>query len=324
MGQILECSFNIFNEGRKYTGNHRKYMLENARQIAVMESTQERIRLREALGYYGHGRRILAGKMNLGEVEAVKLPDGSSVIVSNIPSNVTTKLVVEDDGTVRHAQEILTTETGMIVEGLHQSKVGGFSWACPGSDGGAARTTRLSGFAGFDYVLNPGFAYNRGYILESANDFDKQAILESIAAVVQDDAKAEGLLAGWQADAHFVALEFEDKLAQAELYETALLEKLTGREKDILELDRKLQLAVQAQQAETVRLKQICDFIVESAPFFIPEDVKHAMMEGSFHKVVDIFEAAERVDFSQYPIPGHAAKPPQKSGVKADPVGWEV
>lgn len=47
--------------------------------------------------------------MNLGEVEAVKLPDGGAAIVSNIPSNVPTAFDVAEDGTVTHTQEILNT-----------------------------------------------------------------------------------------------------------------------------------------------------------------------------------------------------------------------
>ena len=51
--------------------------------------------------------------------------------------------------------------TGKAVEAIarqpemHASRVGGFSWACPGVDGGRGKPTRLSGFSGFDYVLMP-------------------------------------------------------------------------------------------------------------------------------------------------------------------------
>lgn len=323
MGQILECNFNIFNEGRKYTGNHRKYILENALGIASNEATREKIKLREAFGYYGHGRRILARKMRLQEVEAVKMPDGSSIIVSNIPSNITTNLVIEDDGTVKHTQEILATETGQIVESLHHSKVGGFSWACPGADGGSVRATQLSGFEGFDYVLNPGFALNRGYVLESADSFDRDVILESIATIVSDDKKAEQLLAGWQADSYFKAMELEERLEQAEIYEAALLDRITGKEREFDGLSKQLQSAIEAQEAEKGKVQQICNFIVESAPFFIPENVQHALMELQFDKVVGIFEAAKRVDFGQYPIIGNQPKKVEKEGRYGND-GWDL
>ena len=224
--QRLNCSFSLLDEGRQYTGNHRKYIIENAREICNSPATKEKIRLREALGFYGHGRRILAGKMNIGEVEAVTLPDGGKAIVSNIPSNVTVAFDVSPEGVVSHSQEVLDTETGKSVSTLHASRVGGFSWACPGVDGGRGKPTRLSGFSGFDYLLNPGFSSNRGYILEGAADTagQEQMILECLAATVKDDRKAQEYLAGWELDtqARLAALEdaiFESTARQAELTE---------------------------------------------------------------------------------------------------------
>jgi hypothetical protein len=323
---IVECSFNLFNEGREYTGNHRKYILENAQKICRAPATAERIKLREALGYYGHGRRILAKKMNLSEVEAVEMPDGSKVIVSNVPSNVTTEFVVESDGTVRHKQEILDTETGRIVAELNKSRVGGFSWACPGNDGGALGATRLTGFSGFDYVLSPGFAMNRGYVLESAVDQDQ--ILESItAATGMDDKRAEDMLRGWVASSHFRACELEERLETAELYESALLDKLTGKEVELKDLSREKQIAAEQLEAERKHRKQLVDFIVESSPFFIPEDVQHAMMENDFDRAQGIFESAKRVDFGQFPLK-HGDKNPEVDGnlprYGSPSAGWDV
>ncbi len=318
MSNIIECTFNLFHEGREYTGNHRKYILDNAMKICGSPATKERIKLREALGYYGHGRRILAGKMNLQEVEAVKLPDGSSVIVSNIPSNVTTAFSIAQDGTVTHSQEILDTETGRVVAELHKSRVGGFSWACPGNDGGAIGATRLTGFSGFDYVLNPGFALNRGYVLESVN---QDQILESItAATGMDDKHAEDLLRGWVASSHFRACELEDKLDAAERFEVALMDKLTEKEVELADLSREKQLAIQAATEEKEYRKKLLNFIVESAPFFIPEAVQHAMMENDFTRAQQIFESAKRVDFGQFPLnKNDKVKPAQN-----EKVGWEL
>ena len=160
----IKCSFSLLDEGRKYTGNHRKYVIENAREICYAPETREKIKLREALGYYGHGGRQIAGRMDLSEVQAVTLPGGTEQVITNIPSNVTVQFDIDKDGTVTHSQDVLDSDTGRIVQGLNKSHVGGFSWACPGEDGGATGKTKLTGFSGFDYVLNPGFAYNRGYV----------------------------------------------------------------------------------------------------------------------------------------------------------------
>ncbi len=317
--ESVKCSFNIFHEGRKYTGNHRKYVLENARQTCNSPAIQEKIKLREATGYYGHGRRILAGRMELQEVELVKMPDGSSVLISNVPSNTTTSLSVDDQGTVVHTQDILETNTGKIVSNLNKSRIGGFSWACPGNDGADKGVSTLSGFAGMDYVLNPGFAVNRGYVLESVDGLDQTAtrdmILESIVAagLQDDDNQAEALLQGWMSDAHFMAGQMQQQLGNAEsllaeagLFETAITNKLAGKEKDITDLEGSLQAALLATKTKEARYVQLVNFITESVPFVIPEDAMSDMMEGDFYKAQQIFESARMVDFGMYPIPGNA------------------
>jgi hypothetical protein len=328
----VECQFNIFNEGREYTGNHRSYVLENAKNICTAPATKEKIKLREALGYYGHGRRILAKKMDLGEVEAIIMPDGSKMVVSNIPSNVTTAFSVGDDGTVIHSQEILDTETGRIVAELNKSKVGGFSWACPGRDDGAVGATRLTGFAGFDYVLNPGFAMNRGYVLESAGEdaVDRDAILESLVMSTEMDSKViESLFDGWSAQAQLRAIELESRLEDAEIYETAMLVKMADREVEFSDLDENHKTAVLALEKEKADRKALIDFVIESSPFFIPENIQHAMMENDIDTARPIFESAKKVDFGQLPIGDNPATfkkieiNPRPEVVKTE-AGWNL
>ena len=137
----IECSFSLLDSGRKYSGQHRKYLIENAREICYSPTVRERIKMREALGYYGHGRRVLCGRMDIQEVDVVTLPDGSQAMVSNVPSNVTVQFDISKDGLVSPTQEILNTATGKIVAALHASRGGGYSWACPGEAGRSARAT---------------------------------------------------------------------------------------------------------------------------------------------------------------------------------------
>lgn len=289
----ISCSFSLLDEGRTYTGHHRKYLISNAREICYSPAVREKIKLREALGFYGHGRRILAGRMNLGEVEAIKLPDGGSAIVSNIPSNVTTAFEVAEDGTITHTQEILNTETGKIVTGLHGSRVGGFSWACPGTDGGKGAVSRLSGFAGFDYVLSPGFAHNRGYILESAQGME--AILESVAATLNDQARAEQYVRGWMQDFQTRAAQLEDQLFESEAHQAALT-----KAKADAEAARDDALAEKT--ALEGNIKDILETLREALPVFIPDDAMHAMLNGDFNRAKVLFESAAHIDFGQYPI----------------------
>lgn len=307
----ITCSFSLLNEGRKYTGNHRKYLIENAREICYNPVTREKINLREAYGYYGHGRRIIAGKMNIGEVEAITLPDGSSAIISNIPSNLTIDFDVTDDGQVNHTQEILDTETGKIVASLHNSKVGGFSWACPGVDAGAKGVSHLSGFSGFDYVLNPGFAHNRGYILESADSSAQQMILESVSAVLHDDAKAEKLVRGWTQDYYTRITQLEDQIFRLEAQSADLAAEHKSMRSLITEAHNAKEKSEKAQDTLKTNIMGILEALKDSLPVFIPDDAMHAMMNGDFERAKTIFEKASKIDLSQLPIssPLNEAKP---------------
>ncbi|MBQ7609084.1 MAG: hypothetical protein IJU76_14135 [Desulfovibrionaceae bacterium] len=304
--QTIECRFSLLNEGRKYSGNHRKYVIENAQEICYSDPTKEKIRLREAFGYYGHGRRILSGKMDLGEVDVITLPDGTKAMVSNIPSNLTTKFDVASDGTVTHTQEILNTETGKIVSSLHGSRVGGFSWACPGTDGGRKTASKLTGFAGFDYVLNPGFSANRGYVLESAQG---DMLLESVAAVVGDDKKAEQLVAGWKMgelsripELEEAVFESEDRYFRIAGEKTDLQQKLTEAVMESARLKDDLEKTKSTLEG-TIRL------LAEDLPFFIPEDVQHAMLEGDFKRAHVLFESAKHLDYTSLPLSGARFNP---------------
>jgi len=258
------------------------------------------------------------------------MPDGSKMVVSNIPSNVTTAFTIGDDGTVIHTQEILDTETGQIVAGLNKSKVGGFSWACPGRDGGAIGATRLTGFAGFDYVLNPGFAMNRGYVLESAGDepVDRDLILESLVESTKMDAKVvESLFDGWSAQVQLRAIELEGRLEDAEMYESAVQAKMTDREVQFNNLDENHKAVVLALKKEKEDRIALIDFVVKTSPFFIPEAVQHAMMENDFDTARPIFESAKKVDFGQLPLgdnaPSKKEAEPNRQPSTAK-VGWDL
>lgn len=301
----ITCAFSLFDEGRKYSGNHRRYLVENAREICYSPATREKIKLREALGFYGHGRRILSGKVAIQEVEIATLPDGTQAIISNIPSNVTTAFDVADDGTVTHSQEILDTEPGRIVSGLHTSKIGGFSWACKGQDPDRARSpngaTRLSGFSGFDYVLTPGFSANRGYILESAAGTE-QHILESIAATVGSDERARQYVAGWNLDHLSRIQELEDAIFESESREAELFSSLHQHEKALADAVLEKEKALFESAKTRGHYQELLKALTESFPFFIPENIMHDMLEGDFSRAKHIFESATHLDFTQFPL----------------------
>lgn len=297
MGQIIECGFSLLDNERKYTGTHRKYVISNARDICYAPKTREMIEKREALGFYGHMGRVLCGRPSLQvqELDVITLPNGTQAMVSHIPSNVTVSFDVDVDGTVRHKQEILDTETGKIVSGLHASRVGGFSWACPGTDGGKNKLTTLTGFAGFDYVLTPGFSSNRGYVLESAQT---DIVLESVAAIVGNDKRAEQIIAGWSYEPPEIARLRDNAIHASREKCFELQEANTGLREQVSNLEEKLAKSREAMEQAKIGLAGV----LESLPIFIPEQIMQDMLTGDFGRTKGIFESAARVDFSQYPI----------------------
>lgn len=301
--QPIKCTFNLFQEGRTYTGHHRNYILENAIKVCYAPETREKIRLREALGYLGHGRRELARKLTLSEVEAIKLPDGSAVITENVPANVTTQFEVHKDGLVEHTQEILETAPGKIVAGLNSSRVGGFSWACGGFDGGGGGKTKITDFHGFDYVMNPGFAANRGYILESAGS---DHILESIIKTTGlAEKEAEKWLKHWTATAIMENAVLQDRLTEQAILEDALCEQAEQQKKSIESLAHKLKIA---EETEKYRRKMITETAQKSV-VAVPQQILEAMLslasEDEFYKLTAFFEAAGRINLAGLPMPGH-------------------
>lgn len=305
MGNLstYEYEYNLLDEGRKYSGNHRKYLIENAREICYSPATRERIKLREALGYYGHGRRQIAGKMEIGETECVVMPDGSKVIVDNVPSNVTLAFDIDKDGRVTHKQEILDTSTGQIVNNLQKNKVGGFSWACPGRDGGTQSATIMTGFSGFDYVLRPGFAKNRGYVLEGVAG---SPAYDAVFEAVQDADKTRAYI---QFATELYESITDNDLLNAVDANIAYREQLTKTKTTLAQAQSELAGAMATNtdlRAKNIELEKnmrgILEAFQEKLPFFIPQPVIDEMMRGNFKRARMIFEEAGKYDTSALPL----------------------
>ena len=308
--ETIKIKFSLLDEGRKYTGHHRKYILESARSVCYAPETREGIQLREKFGFLGHGRRMLAGKLQLGETELVKLPNGQSILLENIPSNVTTFFEVSQNGDVEHHQELLLeNDPGKTVFGLHKSKVGGFSWACGGADGGAMGATKINSFEGFDYVLNPGFSANRGYILENADAATRDMILENIGQLGVADPQQR--LESWISSVQFYAAELEDRLNQAGIYEAAMQEQFEKQQADASVLAENI-ARIQSENDQMAKNRErIITECAAKSVIAIPDRVQQAIIsmasEVDFYELVNFFEAAKRIDMNQYPVQGGGA-----------------
>lgn len=151
-------TFNALNRGRKHRGVDRNFDAAALAAIVNSGAVQERVKMRDMMGYYGHWPRVKFG-MQVPEAEIVA---GKQVNIE--PAFVTTLLQADPDGTIRHEAEFLDTPSGRLAERLYKSKVGGFSSAITSKRAGERNMP--IGFFGFDYVLEPNFTTNRGYSVQ--------------------------------------------------------------------------------------------------------------------------------------------------------------
>lgn len=190
-------TYNLHNRGRTYRGQDRSNV-DFSRVIAYINGPvcDEKVKNRDLLGFYGHFTRQKYG-LEPREVGANKKYETFLV-----PAIVTTKLKAYKDGTIEHQAEFLETEPGQICAKLYNSHVGGFSSVINGT---------RDAFLGFDYVLEPNYTTNRGYLLDSVNSLDMTAAeMDSVMAYEQRAALLE--LLDRTENAYKIATESLDRL----------------------------------------------------------------------------------------------------------------
>lgn len=176
---IYPNSFNLLDEGRKFGSNQRKYVIETAMSAVNGEQAQERMKLGEAYGFYGHGVRKKVGRPNVGD----EYLDNTGKIVAIIPNARTVSAHVSDDGTMVHEQEIfLDTDFGKVINGFIESKVGGWSWAATPRADSTPLKNRVKDFFGMDYVGIPNFSANRSYDMMLDSAYEQSELLQALLA----------------------------------------------------------------------------------------------------------------------------------------------
>lgn len=128
-------------------------------------------------------------------------------------------------------------------------------------------------------------------------------ILESVAAVVGDDEKAERYVRGWMDDLQVRLIELEDQVFESEGRRAALLDE-RERLREAARTAVREREAAEAHSANMAEgLRSLLDILKDNMPFFIPEDAMHGMLNGDFTRAKAVFESATRIDFSQFPLP---------------------
>lgn len=155
--------FNLKDRMRKYSGNERHFDIPQLVKVINSDKVQERVRLGDLNGFYGHHARIQFGP----EPNEGGIVEGKYVHLE--PCCRTVYLKAYADGTVEHQQEFFNTELGLKAWQRIQDKSGGFSSVITTKNG--------YGFHGFDYVNEPNFSSNRPYTLDSVQqhqDFEPE------------------------------------------------------------------------------------------------------------------------------------------------------
>jgi hypothetical protein len=145
--------YNLRERGRQYRGQERNFNIKAICDSINSPATQERVRTRAMLGYFGHKMRLLSG---MEPAESVVIGGKYNEVE---PAIVTTHLKAYPDGTIEHQTEFLDTEPGRKAARMYASRVGGFS---------SAIDERKPEFYGFDWVHDPNYSTNRPYALDSA------------------------------------------------------------------------------------------------------------------------------------------------------------
>lgn len=169
--------YNLRDRGRKFTGKERSFNIRAICDEINGPACQERVKLRDLVGFYGHWPRRIWG-LNAAEGG---IAAGKAQKVE--PAIVTTHLRAYDDGTIEHKIEFLDTEAGQLAARLYNGKTGGFS---------SAIDEIKNRFYGFDYVLSPNYSGNRGYDL-TMDDTSSMTLDDMLSASYNE--QVSGMLA---------------------------------------------------------------------------------------------------------------------------------
>lgn len=169
MNTTKRITYNVHDRGRQHRGVDR--LFDTAALAALINSpeTQERVKLGDMQGYYGHWPRV---KFGMATQEGGIL-DGK---VISLPLAVRcTYLSADDKGNITHEHEFLDTAEGRLAHRLYESKSGGFSSAIDAIP--RSRPSIPTDFYGFDYVFEPNYTTNRGH----------KAVLDAITSPVEEE-----------------------------------------------------------------------------------------------------------------------------------------
>lgn len=304
---VVTDEFDLKNEGRM-GGNGRRYVVHAVKAMIKSPATQEGLRLRELYGYFGHGRRELADKLTLPEVEIVMVK-GKPVVIENVPSNLTIALDVDDNGIVSHSEEVLDTAPGLIVQAMIDNHVGGWSWATGGTEslvrGGPAYART---FHGCDYVKQPNFVplEKQRAMLESAGAGPSDQIAMSLGQKGFDAEALQPMLESWG------RLSDKATAASNHQFDIMMMEGMLMEARgNVAELKRDLDEAKEEARKAELERQQLLLEALDNMPLLLTKAQRQSLVDMKTPEDAQVFrallESFSSTDLNSLPIgKGHS------------------
>lgn len=289
--QTVTDRFSLIDKIRRHTPqNDRNYIIQSVRETFNDPEVKEHIKLGEMYGYYGHGRRAMQyekdRKLTLPEISVVMV-DGKPVTLTNVPSNRTIAIDVDDNGVITHTQEILDTDPGNIVRGMIASNAGGWSWATGGKDG--AVRSFVNSYHGMDYVTIPNYISldKASMMLESANTRGEQMHAALRNAGYSDNAATD------------LCHHFEKMMSNQAMFEAVertnqMESQLWASQGRLMEVEQRLRdanLMLESQGDSAAKRRKILRNAVSELPVFLSKEQKQALIRMETEDDAMVFAA---------------------------------
>lgn len=236
--------FNVKDRGRVFRGQNRNFDTHALADLVNGGSVQERVKNGDMVGFYGHWPRVKFGLA----VQEAGIVNGK--VINLEPAVRTTYIKAYPDGTIEHEQEFLDTASGRLAQRVFQSNGGGFSSAIHAPRIGSMQVPQ--DFHGFDYVLEPNYTTNRGYVLDAAGnpvDMNAADLSDEEAALLDDVSQYNAMIESTTAVLDRVQQDY-DRAAESlmALHEenVELQSALARKEREVAELKQQVLDAVAA------------------------------------------------------------------------------
>ncbi|HBM2815711.1 TPA: head processing protein [Enterobacter hormaechei subsp. xiangfangensis] len=302
--------FSLVDLYRQHTyQNNRQYLIQAVQATFESAETKERIRLGEAFGYYGHGRREMhfnkTGSLRVPETSVIMV-EGAPVIVDNVPSNRTLDIRVDSEGIVTHTQEILDTPTGQIVDGMERSQAGGWSWATKGGQAGGQAIIRE--YAGMDFVTTPNFiSLDRVMAMNESAEDEEAGVIRALMASGMTQNAAVDVYQHFKRMREGTSLfESATRASAAELELFVMQGQLSDLSSELSSHKEQLTAMMESAKNNRSERRKAVRGLLERLPFHVTDEQRRALINmetgHDVEVVMGLFESVASSSVADLPI----------------------